>query len=44
MSEYRIDILEDILLQNENLKETKIKINKNIQKIRKNIEKKESYK
>jgi hypothetical protein len=37
MSEYRIDILEDILLQDKNLKETKIKINKNIQEIRKNI-------
>jgi hypothetical protein len=38
MSEYRIDISENILLQDEDFVETKIKINKNIQKIRKNIE------
>jgi predicted metal-dependent hydrolase len=38
MSEYRIDISENILLQDKDFVETKIKINKNIQKIRKNIE------
>jgi hypothetical protein len=38
MSEYRINISENILLQDEDLVETKIKINKNIQEIRKNIE------
>jgi hypothetical protein len=38
MSEYRIDISENILLQDEDFAETKIKINKNIQEIRKNIE------
>jgi hypothetical protein len=40
MGEYRINILENILLQHEDLVETKIKINKNIQEIRKNIREK----
>jgi hypothetical protein len=38
MGEYRIDILENILLQDEDFVETKIKINNNIQEMRKNIE------
>jgi hypothetical protein len=38
IGEYRINILENILLQNKDFVETKIKINKNIQEIRKNIE------
>jgi hypothetical protein len=37
MNKYRIDSSENILLQDEDFVETKIKINKDIQEIRKNI-------